>query len=478
MEVLNYYSKELPTGLATKIVELTSSIPITTSVPSTIAQDYETITSVLTKALDNQKSAFQAITSVTESVSTISLMNDILQAQATVNFYSILEVAATETNEAVKASLMTKAAEASEIMLKMFNEQAYYSGNYPSLGGNIALLVVYSVFLALQIISGVFYHQWWFLSCWVCALVLEILGYIGRIWSHENIMNFNAFVMQLVCLTLAPCFMMAGIYYVIAQLTVIYGQKFSLLRPMQYSLIFIICDIISIILQAVGGGVAAGALSVFEDTDSGSHIMVAGLAYQVFTIALFQFFWYLFFWRVYKNYKEFGEDCLNPNFKHIRERKLLVPFIIAVSAAVILIFVRSIYRLVELAEGWSSKLAVDEIYFMILEGLMVSLATCILSIMSPGLAYGRRSHIYIDKSLPATFKKQYTSELETTEKDYDDDDDDFDGFANDANLNNNNNNNNENFNGINQTNSINNDDTLLDTTNETNSKKKKKFFLF
>lgn len=79
---------------------------------------------------------------------------------------------------------------------------------------------------------------------------------------------------------------------------------------------------------------------------------------------------------------------------------------------------RSIYRVVELAEGWSSKLAVDEIYFMILEGLMMSLACFVLTVLTPGVAYGRHSHIYVDKSLKATFAKHYNiHEFKSNEKD-------------------------------------------------------------
>lgn len=405
MEGLLQYASILPSGLRTKLDELTSTSAITTSIPSTIAQNYETITSVLTKAHSKQNSAYSALMKATASATSVSLINDLIQAQATIDYYEILQNIATETNTATKASLITKAAGASQIMLKLFNESAYYSGNYPSLGGNTALLVVYSVFLAMQVISGVFYHQWWFLTCWSCGLILEIIGYAGRVWSSQNITNFNAFVMQLVCLTLAPCFMMAGIYYVIAQLALVYGTNFSFLKPMQYSLIFITCDIISIVLQAAGGGVAAGSLSVYESTEDGTHIMVAGLAFQVFTIAVFLMLWLYFFWNVYKSYKTHGDSEFNPEFAHIRERKLLIPFIFIVTFAVVLVLVRSIYRLIELADGWSSKLAVKEIYFMILEALMISLASCVISVISPGVAYGRHSHIYIDKSLKTTFSK-------------------------------------------------------------------------
>jgi hypothetical protein len=398
MDVFTEFASVLPKEVKTKVAEFTSSLPITRSIPTTIAQNYKTITSILHSVSERQASAVSALFIVTDSESSISLLDDILQAQATLNFYDVLEQAATETNLATRASLMTQAAEASEIMLKMFDENAYYSGNYPSLGGNTALLVVFSLFLSLQVASGVFYHQWWFLTCWSCGLLFEILGYAARMWSSQNIMSYSAFIMQLVCLTLAPCFLMAGIYYIIAQLAVIYGSQFSILGPMQYSLLFIVCDFISILLQAAGGGLSTG------NGTTGPHIMIGGLAFQVFTIALFQYFWYFFLFRIYESYKTHGEAEFNPEFAHIRKRNLLLPFMCVVSFAVALIFVRSIYRLIELSVGWSSKLAVDEIYFMILEALMVSLASCAMSILSPGLAYGKDSHIYIDKSLKTTLK--------------------------------------------------------------------------
>ncbi|OUT22630.1 hypothetical protein CAS74_002374 [Pichia kudriavzevii] len=346
----------IPTGLQSYIVELTQSLPLSTTVPSTISQPYETITSVIAHAEQRQLSAY-------------SVLN------ATLNFYELLEKAATETNTASKAGIMTQAAEASQIMLKMFNEQAYYSGNYPSLGGNTALLVVFSLFLCMQVISGVFFHQYWFLVCWTLGLILEIIGYAGRIWSSQNIMNFNAFVMQLVCITLAPCFMMAVLGF----------------ETNAYSLIFIVCDIISIVLQAIGGGVAASALSVYESTDA------------VFTILVFQLMWYYLIFNIYIAHKTNGDDAFNPRFAHVRQRKWLIPFMGVVSITVLLVFVRSIYRLAELSEGWSSAPATKEIYFMILEALMMSLGTCIISFLPPGLAYGREAHLYIDKSLKQTF---------------------------------------------------------------------------
>ena len=56
---------------------------------------------------------------------------------------------------------------------------------------------------------------------------------------------------------------------------------------MWYSYIFISCDLLSIVLQAIGGGMAASATQNGDSTTSGTHIMVAGLAVQVASMSLF-----------------------------------------------------------------------------------------------------------------------------------------------------------------------------------------------
>lgn len=179
MDVFTEFASVLPKEVKTKVAELTSSLPITRSIPTTIAQNYKTITSILHSVSERQASAVSALFIVTDSESSISLLDDILQAQATLNFYDVLEQAATETNLATRASLMTQAAEASEIMLKMFDENAYYSGNYPSLGGNTALLVVFSLFfvvagsircfLSSMVVSHLLVLWLAFRNSWLCS---------------------------------------------------------------------------------------------------------------------------------------------------------------------------------------------------------------------------------------------------------------------------------------------------------------------
>ncbi|KAL8991820.1 MAG: hypothetical protein Q9169_007625, partial [Polycauliona sp. 2 TL-2023] len=58
------------------------------------------------------------------------------------------------------------------------------------------------------------------------------------------------------------------------------------------------------------------------------------------------------------------------------------------SLATFTIYVRSIFRVAELQEGFNGHLANDEITFMILEGAMIAISTLALTIPHPGMVFG------------------------------------------------------------------------------------------
>lgn len=51
------------------------------------------------------------------------------------------------------------------------------------------------------------------------------------------------------------------------------------------------------------------------------------------------------------------------------------------------IFVRSVFRVAELSEGFDGKLANNEVTFMILEGAMIAIAGICLTALHPGIAF-------------------------------------------------------------------------------------------
>lgn len=81
------------------------------------------------------------------------------------------------------------------------------------------------------------------------------------------------------------------------------GEEYSRVRSRYYSIIFLVCDIASLVVQAVGGEMsreksqlisvpgakaAGGAADKdVETSNSGANIMLGGIAFQLFSLTLF-----------------------------------------------------------------------------------------------------------------------------------------------------------------------------------------------
>ncbi|SCW02247.1 LAFE_0F02234g1_1 [Lachancea fermentati] len=310
--------------------------------------------------------------------------------------------------------------------------ESFYSGMVPNLRFNITMAVIFGILWLFHVVMGVWTKQYWFWVAFTCACTLEVLGYVGRALSHNDVMNMNDFLLQIICLTIAPVFTMGGIYYQLAKLIEIYGHKFALLSsPMAYSYIFICCDIVSLVVQAVGGGMAGMAVSQHTNGAEGDHIFVAGLAIQVASMSIFLFLWFhllykifietrmkhvgaqKFSWALLKISQDEIDYMYRPKYEFLRRnprRWTFHWFTLALTAAVIFVFVRCIYRVIELAEGWSGYLITHEWYFIILDAVMMSCATLILSFFHPGFAFeGRKVSIKITNEKKAIENEEPSS---------------------------------------------------------------------
>lgn len=110
------------------------------------------------------------------------------------------------------------------------------------------------------------------------------------------------------------------------------------------------------------------------DTSVGTHIMVAGILFQLAGIIVFSC---LFTWVISKGLKSRGEV--------LRQRKVRL-VIAATCFSVLTIVIRSIYRTIELVQGWSGYLITREQYFLGLDGSMMILAVAVYNFARPGWA--------------------------------------------------------------------------------------------
>lgn len=257
-----------------------------------------------------------------------------------------------------------------------------YIPNYPS---NIIGSVLFGIIAIVQFVLGIYTRDWWFWVTWTITAGGECAGYIARVILHNEYTSAPMWKMQLVLTILMPAFMAAGLYYQLAVQVVVYGQQYSPLKPMIYNAIFTTGDVISLFVQAAGGGVAASGTDNSQNSINGSWVMLAGIAFQVAVLGVFIL---IGAWVNYRIFTDNPENW-NPRYKKQREKLMFKLWPFAVGISLLFLLIRSIYRIVELADGWDGYIIRTERYFLILDGLMIVIGMAPLTIIHPGLSYGR-----------------------------------------------------------------------------------------
>jgi hypothetical protein len=170
---------------------------------------------------------------------------------------------------------------------------------------------------------------------------------------HNNPWSQAGFKTQICCLVLAPSFLAAGIYVTLKHLVIYCGPEHSRLKPRLIPWIFIGCDFGSIVLQAIGGGTAAAAGNHGQNKkllDAGDALIVAGIAFQVATMAVCGVFMLDYFIRFQRAKKaksaahlesEYEKNTADP--KTSRNFRI---FCFAIGLAFLTIFIRCVYRYV------------------------------------------------------------------------------------------------------------------------------------
>ncbi|KAJ5263775.1 RTA1 domain protein [Penicillium angulare] len=260
-----------------------------------------------------------------------------------------------------------------------------YIDYLPNLSANAFFAALFGLIFMLQLGLGVWYRTWPHMIAMLPGLLLEILGYVGRVLLHNNPFDFNNFLLYLICLTLGPAFFSAAIYICLGKIVIIYGENISRFRPRTYTTIFVSCDLLSLILQAVGGALASqGQDGDTSTSDTGVNIMIAGLAFQVFSLLIFMVLASEFALRVRNSPKSENDD-----FTSLRQSSKWKMFIFCLALATITIFIRSVFRVAELQGGFSSPLANNEVDLMVLEATMVSIACIAFTVAHPAIIAGR-----------------------------------------------------------------------------------------
>ena len=215
---------------------------------------------------------------------------------------------------------------------------------------------------------------------------VELIGYIGRLMMHDNVFKEDPFLIYIVTLTIAPAFVTGAIYLCLGRIVCVHGPQYSRFKPGTYTAVFITCDVIALVLQALGGGMTSSADPGSSEQDTGVNIMIAGLAWQVVALGIFMILSIDFGVSVLRARRSSTQPA-NSEFDVLRRSMTFKAFEVALAVATLLIFIRCIYRVAELREGFDGTLANNEPVFMVLEGPMIFIAVGALTLLHPGLSF-------------------------------------------------------------------------------------------
>jgi hypothetical protein len=247
-------------------------------------------------------------------------------------------------------------------------------GYRPHMGANTFLCALFGVCLIATLVIGIMTKTWTYTLALGIGTFLECAGYVGRVIMNGNPWSESGFKLQICCLVLGPSFVAAAIYLTLKHFVLYCGPEHSLIKARLYPWVFIGCDFGSIVLQAVGGGMAAaGGTSNKKLIDAGNKMIVAGIAFQVVTMAVCGALVLVYIFRYRKarsrhTLEEKSAYALDKEQGDVKLGKIRL-FGSMVVLAYTTVLIRCIYRLPEMAGGWGNALMRNETEFLLLDGM-------------------------------------------------------------------------------------------------------------
>ncbi|KAF2178720.1 putative RTM1-like protein [Zopfia rhizophila CBS 207.26] len=214
----------------------------------------------------------------------------------------------------------------------------------------------------------------WVFVCFVIGGFFEWIGYIGRAISSSQTPNWTVlpYVLQTLLLLIAPALFAGSIYMMLGRIILLTeGETHSLIKRRWLTKIFVCGDIISFFMQGVGGGImASGTPSALS---TGEHIVIGGLVVQLLFFGFFLITGITFHVRL----------CKFPTSKILSRSLPWEKHLYVLYGASVLILVRSLFRLIEYAQGNNGYLMSHEVYLYIFDGVLMLSTMCLLAWIHP-----------------------------------------------------------------------------------------------
>ncbi|KAH9989745.1 RTA1 like protein-domain-containing protein [Russula vinacea] len=255
------------------------------------------------------------------------------------------------------------------------NDQPQLQYNYiPTEWVGITFLSLFGLSTFVHTIQAFRSRIWW--------LFPKLIGWSGRLRSSQRPYLEGPYILQAVALVIAPTPLLA-----------LLGPQYSRLTPRRCNCLVgafstVPQDIIALVIQGVGGSIAAvaeNAADSLSQANLGAHIALGGTAFQQVAIivycALAAEFLARHSWDLpIRRSAPVPKEALRGTLDNRLSRMLQALFIMTT-----FIMIRAIYRVIEFAGGWKGKVISTQWYFYVFDGIMICLAMFTLNLIHPGI---------------------------------------------------------------------------------------------
>lgn len=266
----------------------------------------------------------------------------------------------------------------------MINPDLLY-GYIPTEGVCATFVALFGLSTLIHLGEAIYFRLWWLLPTIILGGIGEVIGWSGRLWSSKTYLGnlVEPYLIQISTTIISPTPIVAANFVILGILIRHLGTHYSRLNPLWYTIVFCTADVVALVVQAIGGGQASKALQTgVGDPEVGGHIMLAGIVIQLVAITIYVSLAIEFLYRYYTKKplrKPADTDVEGPLDTKIK----LMIFGLCLSTSCI--FIRAIYRTIELSDGWTGRIIRTEVYFNVLDGAMIVIAMYAINIFHPGI---------------------------------------------------------------------------------------------
>ncbi|KAL8292405.1 hypothetical protein RQP46_001017 [Phenoliferia psychrophenolica] len=296
----------------------------------------------------------------------------------------------------------------------VMNKVLYFShyGYNPKVSTGIVFFTIFGILAALHIGLSIRAKRYGLLVTAVGCLV-EFAGWAGRALSgvknDASTDSSNYYMIQIVSLTIAPVFFSAVCYGTFVTLVNETRPNLSRISPGKLVYLFVTCDIVSLGLQATGGGLITSPTNTMEQQTMDKNIMLGGIIFQLAVMVVFSIYASEFFLRLHRRTTKMGETFLPGGLKWCAA---------GVGLASLCIIVRGGYRTAELLGGFDGPIMDNETIFLAADAAMMVLCGAALAASHPFLTVARPTDSFSrfggeGKTLQSESERRMTQHWET-----------------------------------------------------------------